>query len=219
MNVSTLLYYISTLSGYGNQCRAPKINYKDCRFGQFTRWWYAYIAAKMVQKIKTSGKDVGAYWMIRPWFWQMLAETFALGPNFSIQTCNYGNEIIIATHLTFILWLAYRFKSYVLLLSGTDDFQEPDRLPRLGTASEWDRLAKSRLSGRFPLQSDLKHFGTDSVQHKKDQTRQKLIGKLDTVSAEILSWASRTKVFLFHYLDVHLLQPPLFLSNKNELSL
>ena len=92
MNVSTLLYYISTLSGYGNQCRAPKINYKDCRFGQLTRWWYAYIAAKMVQKTITSGKDVGAYWMIRPWFWQMLAETFVLRPNFSIQTCKYGKS-------------------------------------------------------------------------------------------------------------------------------
>ena len=53
--------------------------------------------------------------------------------------------------------------------------------------------AKSLLSGRFPLQSDLKHFGSESVQHKtEEQTRQKLIGKLDSVSAEILSWASRT---------------------------
>ena len=60
--------------------------------GQLARWFYTYIAAKMVQKTITSGKDVGAYWMIRPWFWQMLAETFALGPNFSIQTCNYGKS-------------------------------------------------------------------------------------------------------------------------------
>ena len=71
-------------------------------------------------------------------------------------------------------------------VSRTDDFQGPDRLPRMGTASEWDRLAKSLLSGRFPLQSDLKHFGTDSVQHKKDQTRQKLIGKLDTSHSQML---------------------------------
>ena len=122
------------------------------------------------------------------------------------------NGIKIATHLTFILWLAYRFKSYVLLLSGTDDFQGPDRLPRLGTGSEWDRLAKSLLSGRFPLQSDLKHFGTESEEHKtKEQMRQKLIGMLDTVSAEILSWASRTKVLITHHLDIQYLQTSLFI--------
>ena len=90
MNLSTLLYYISLLSGYGNQCRDPKNNYKDCRVGQLTRWFYTYIAAKMEQKTITSGKGAGAYWMLWAWFWQMLTETFAWGTNFSIQTCNYG---------------------------------------------------------------------------------------------------------------------------------
>ena len=32
-----ILYYISLLSGYGNQCTDPINNNKDCRVGQLTR--------------------------------------------------------------------------------------------------------------------------------------------------------------------------------------
>ena len=71
-----------------------EIDYKDCRFGQLTRWWYAYIAAKMVQKTITSDKDVGAYWMIRPWFWQMLAEIFALGLTFLFRLAIMANPTL-----------------------------------------------------------------------------------------------------------------------------
>ena len=45
------------------------------------------------------------------------------------------------------------------------------------------------------------------------------IGKLGTVSAEILSCARGTNVFLTYYLDVQLLQTSLFLLDKDELSL
>ena len=45
---------------------------------------------------------------------------------------------------------------------------------------------------------------------------QNIVGKLDTASAEILSWASGTKVLVTHYLDVQLLQTSLFSIKMNS---
>ena len=137
--------------------------------------------------------------MLRAWFWQMLADTFAWGPNFSIPTCKCGKSNTSMRSKLPHIWHSFNdlhtdsnSVSYLcleLMIFKEETVCQGWGLPVSGTGLPKVCSQEDFLFNRI---SNILELKVNSI--KKEQMRQKLIGKLDTVSAEILSWASRTKV-------------------------
>ena len=92
------------------------------------------------------------------------------------------NEIKIATHLTFILWFKSCVMCLELMIFKDQTVCQGWGLPVSGTGLPKVGSQEDFLFNRI---SNILELIVYII--KKYQTRQKLIGKLDTVSAEILS--------------------------------